>query len=97
MNKKITGVAASGQTRLEIRPGDIWKDAAGSKITVTDYTRQRVTYIRSGYEHPCVSPVRRFLRDFIPLLAGALPEWCQSNNPLEKTEKLKALITGNRK
>lgn len=93
MNKKITGAAASGQTQPEIRPGDIWKNAAGSKITVTDYTRQRVTYIRS----PCVSHVGRFYRVFMPVPAGAVPEWCQSNNPLEKTKKLKALITGNRK
>lgn len=97
MNTKLTGFTASGQTQPEIRPGDIWKDSAGSKITIIDFVHNRVTYIREGYEHPCIYPVGRFYRDFIPVPAGAIPEWCKSNNPLDKTQKLKEMIQRGKK
>ncbi|WP_208952523.1 DUF4222 domain-containing protein [Rahnella sp. ChDrAdgB13] len=96
MNKKLTGFAASGQTQPEIRPGDIWKDRTGSKITISSFVHNRVTYIRDGYEHPCIASVGRFSRDFVPVPAGAVSEWCKTNNALDKTQKLKEMIQSQR-
>ncbi|WP_134706610.1 DUF4222 domain-containing protein [Rahnella sp. CJA17(1/100)] len=97
MNKKLTGFTASGQTQPEIRPGDIWKDRAGSKITISGFMQNRVTYIREGYEYPCISSVGRFCRDFIPVPDGAISEWCKTNNALAKTQKLKEMIQRGKK
>ncbi|EEU9512403.1 DUF4222 domain-containing protein, partial [Escherichia coli] len=34
MKQKISGFTASGKTRPEIRPGDIFRDKYGSTITI---------------------------------------------------------------
>ncbi|WP_332832915.1 DUF4222 domain-containing protein [Escherichia coli] len=55
MKQKNSGFTASGLARPEIRPGDIFKDKYGGRITIKTVDDFRVTYIREGYEHPCVS------------------------------------------
>lgn len=65
MKKKNSGFTASGLSRPEIRPGDIFRDKYGSTITVKTVDDFRVTYIREGYAHPCVSSHMRFEREFI--------------------------------
>lgn len=52
MKKKNSGFTASGLSRPEIRPGDIFRDKYGSQITVKTVSAYRVTYIREGYAHP---------------------------------------------
>ncbi|WP_140432150.1 DUF4222 domain-containing protein, partial [Escherichia coli] len=55
MKKKNSGFTASGLPRPEIRPGDIFRDNYGGTITIKTVDDFRVTYIREGYTHPCVS------------------------------------------
>ncbi|EDF4606573.1 DUF4222 domain-containing protein [Salmonella enterica] len=64
MKQKNSGFTASGPVRPEICPGDKWQDKSGGVITVTGYEYNRVTYLREGYEHPCIYPVDRFRREF---------------------------------
>lgn len=72
MKKKNSGFTASGLSRPEIRPGDIFRDKYGSQITVKTVDDFRVTYIREGYAHPCVSSHMRFEREF-PLVSKTPP------------------------
>ncbi|EOK2603127.1 DUF4222 domain-containing protein [Escherichia coli] len=65
MKQKNSGFTASGLSRPEIRPGDIFKDKYGGRITIKTVDDFRVTYIREGYAHPCVSSHMRFEREFI--------------------------------
>jgi hypothetical protein len=46
MKKKNSGFTASGLSRPEIRPGDIFRDKYGSTITVKTVDDFRVTYTR---------------------------------------------------
>ncbi|HAN7853458.1 TPA: DUF4222 domain-containing protein [Escherichia coli] len=64
MKKKISGFTASGPARPEIRPDDIFKDKYGGRITIKTVDDFRVTYIREGYAHPCVSSHMRFESEF---------------------------------
>lgn len=64
MKQKNSGFTASGLARPEIRPGDIFKDKYGGRITIKTVDDFRVTYIREGYEHPCVSSHMRFESEF---------------------------------
>ena len=64
MKQKNSGFTASGPARPEIRPGDIFQDKYGSRITIKTVDDFRVTYIREGYAHPCVSSHMRFEREF---------------------------------
>lgn len=64
MKKKNSGFTASGPARPEIRPGDIFRDKYGSTITIKTVDDFRVTYIREGYAHPCVSSHMRFESEF---------------------------------
>ncbi|WP_455811849.1 DUF4222 domain-containing protein [Pseudomonas graminis] len=45
---------------------DRWKDGRGAAVTVTDIVFNRVKFIRDGYEHPCVYPKGRFVKEFSP-------------------------------
>ncbi|MBW6086748.1 DUF4222 domain-containing protein [Escherichia coli] len=49
-----------------MRPGDIFRDKYGSQITVNTVDDYRITYIREGYTHTCVSSRMRFKREFTP-------------------------------
>ncbi len=64
MKKKNSGFTASGLSRPEIRPGDIFRDNYGGTVTIKSVDDFRVTYIREGYAHPCVSSLMRFEREF---------------------------------
>jgi hypothetical protein len=64
MKKKFSGFTVSGSSRSEIRPGDIFRDKYGSQITVNTVDDYRITYIREGYTHTCVSSRMRFKREF---------------------------------
>ncbi|EEW3016142.1 DUF4222 domain-containing protein [Escherichia coli] len=64
MKQKNSGFTASGLSRPEIRPGDIFKDNYGGTITIKDVEERRITYRREGYDYDCVMPVYQFRRDF---------------------------------
>ncbi|HAO9533093.1 DUF4222 domain-containing protein [Escherichia coli] len=64
MKQKNSGFTASGLSRPEIRPGDIFKDKYGGTITIKDVEERRITYRREGYDYDCVMPVYQFRRDF---------------------------------
>ncbi|HEB1288514.1 TPA: DUF4222 domain-containing protein, partial [Escherichia albertii] len=59
MKQKNSGFTASGLPRPEIRPGDIFRDNYGGTVTIKSVDDFRVTYIREGYAHPCVSSLMR--------------------------------------
>ncbi len=64
MKKKNSGFTASGLSRPEIRPGDIFKDKYGGTVTIKSVAGRCVTYRRDGYGYDCVMPVYQFRRDF---------------------------------
>ncbi|EIZ6884517.1 DUF4222 domain-containing protein [Escherichia coli] len=64
MKKKNSGFTASGLSRPEIRPGDIFKDKYGGTVTIKSVAGRCVTYRRNGYGYDCVMPVYQFRRDF---------------------------------
>ncbi len=64
MKQKNSGFTASGLPRPEICPGDIFRDNYGGTVTIKSVDDFRVTYIREGYAHPCVSSLMRFEREF---------------------------------
>ncbi|ARF48188.1 DUF4222 domain-containing protein [Pantoea stewartii] len=71
MTRKLTGSTASGKTQPEIRRGQNWRDGYGELLTVTDIGFNRVTFIRNGYEHPCIYPLSRFEKEFTFINGGA--------------------------
>lgn len=46
--------------------GDRWLDSRGEAVTITGLSFNRVTFLRDGYEHPCIYPDGRFTREFKP-------------------------------
>lgn len=98
MKMQNSGLAASGQTRPEIRPGDKWQDRNGHGITVTAVAANRVTFLRDGYEYPCTCTPDRLRREFRPIYSstGSLTTWRACKNPLEKTAMLKILIAASK-
>ncbi len=66
MKKKNSGFTASGLSRPEIRPGDIFRDTRrGGRVVIRHVTLGNITYRREAYEYDCVMPRRQFDRDFI--------------------------------
>lgn len=66
MKKKNSGFTASGLSRPEIRPGDIFRDTRrGGRVVIRHVTPGNITYRREAYEYDCVMPRRQFDRDFI--------------------------------
>lgn len=43
---------------------DRWKDKRGEMVMVKDIAFNRVTFVREGYEFPCVFPRERFVKEF---------------------------------
>ncbi|EAM5558419.1 DUF4222 domain-containing protein [Salmonella enterica] len=43
---------------------DTWKDKRGEVVTVKDIAFNRVTFVRAGYDFPCVFPLERFVKEF---------------------------------
>lgn len=96
MAHKINQARPEGITHPEIRPGDKWHDKTGTFVSVTGYAFNRVTYVRDGYEHLCIFPVDRFLREFTHMAPQTFSEWRATTDPLEKTRKLRAMINARR-
>lgn len=43
---------------------DRWAEKSGEMITVDNVAFNRVTFIRDGYEFPCIFPLERFVKEF---------------------------------
>ncbi|MGQ3662660.1 DUF4222 domain-containing protein [Citrobacter braakii] len=63
--KYKTGLSSGASPQPDIRPGDIWKDRHGSRVIILASSRQRVEYLRIGYDNECISSPGRFIRDFV--------------------------------
>ncbi|HGW3273748.1 DUF4222 domain-containing protein [Klebsiella pneumoniae] len=46
------------------QPNHRYKDAHGALVTVERVEHNRVTFYRDGYQHPCVQPIERFMKEF---------------------------------
>ncbi|EAN9864325.1 DUF4222 domain-containing protein [Salmonella enterica] len=95
MNKKNSGLTASGLSRPEIRPGDIYRDKSGRRVMIKTVSATRIVFVRPGYPDECFCSPSRLVRDFIPIKKQTFQEWAQANSPLEKTKKLRALINAS--
>lgn len=96
MVKKMNRAQPEGFAQPEIRPGDKWRDIRGDIVTISAFGHNRVTYVREGYEHPCIFPVSRFRSEFTRIQLDTFAGWRAVKNPLEKTRKLKELIASGR-
>lgn len=95
MKKKNSGLTASGLSRPEIRPGDIYRDKSGRRVMIKTVSATRIVFIRPGYPDECFCSPSRLVRDFTPIKKQTFQEWAQANSPLEKTQKLRALINAS--
>ncbi|HCD1254050.1 TPA: DUF4222 domain-containing protein [Citrobacter freundii] len=41
-----------------------WVEKNGEMITVSNIAFNRVTFVRDGYEYPCIFPLERFIKEF---------------------------------
>ncbi|EKK6202706.1 DUF4222 domain-containing protein [Salmonella enterica] len=96
MKKKNSGLTASGLSRPEIRPGDIYRDKSGRRVMIKTVSATRIVFVRPGYSDECFCSPSRLVRDFTPIKKQTFQEWAQANNPLEKTQKLRAMINASR-
>ncbi|EFR3656299.1 DUF4222 domain-containing protein [Salmonella enterica] len=96
MKKKNSGLTASGLSRPEIRPGDIYQDRHGKRVMIKTVSATRIVFVRPGYPDECFCSPSRLVRDFIPIKKQTFQEWAQANSPLEKTQKLRAMINASR-
>ncbi|BBV48834.1 DUF4222 domain-containing protein [Citrobacter portucalensis] len=46
------------------QPGSRYKDSHGAVVTVERVEHNRVTFYRDGYQHTCVQPIERFMKEF---------------------------------
>lgn len=99
MAEKINQIISEGIDQSKILIGDKWRDRSGSFITVTGCVFNRVSFTRDGYEHPCILPEARFMREFVCVERKQDPqkytEWAANNKPLEKIQRLLAMIKEN--
>ncbi|ECA2558142.1 DUF4222 domain-containing protein [Salmonella enterica subsp. enterica serovar Poona] len=95
MKKKNSGLTASGLSRPEIRPGDIYRDKSGRRVMIKTVSATRIVFVRPGYPDECFCSPSRLVRDFTPIKKQTFQEWAQANSPLEKTQKLRALINAS--
>ncbi|EBA8669365.1 DUF4222 domain-containing protein [Salmonella enterica] len=96
MKKKNSGLTASGLSRPEIRPGDIYQDKSGRRVMIKTVSATRIVFVRPGYPDECFCSPSRLVRDFTPIKKQTFQEWAQANSPLEKTQKLRAMINASR-
>ncbi|EAQ5721301.1 DUF4222 domain-containing protein [Salmonella enterica] len=96
MKKKNSGLTASGLSRPEIRPGDIYRDKSGRRVMIKNVSATRIVFVRPGYPDECFCSPSRLVRDFTPIKKQTFQEWAQANSPLEKTQKLRAMINASR-
>ncbi|EAT6911239.1 DUF4222 domain-containing protein [Salmonella enterica] len=96
MKKKNSGLTASGLSQPEIRPGDIYQDRHGKRVMIKTVSATRIVFFRPGYPDECFCSPSRLARDFTPIKKQTFQEWAQANSPLEKTQKLRAMINASR-
>lgn len=96
MKKKNSGLTASGLSRPAIRPGDIYQDKSGRRVMIKTVSATRIVFVRPGYPDECFCSPSRLVRDFTPIKKQTFQEWAQANSPLEKTQKLRAMINASR-
>ncbi|EDB3973949.1 DUF4222 domain-containing protein [Salmonella enterica subsp. enterica serovar Poona] len=96
MKKKNSGLTASGLSRPEIRPGDIYQDRHGKRVMIKTVSATRIVFVRPGYPDECFCSPSRLARDFTPIKKQTFQEWARANSPLEKTQKLRAMINASR-
>lgn len=95
MKKKNSGLTASGLSRPEIRPGDIYQDRHGKRVMIKTVSATRIVFFRPGYPDECFCSPSRLARDFTPIKKQTFQEWAQANSPLEKTQKLREMINAS--
>ena len=49
---------------IDPETNDRWAEKSGEMITVDNVAFNRVTFIRDGYEFPCIFPLERFVKEF---------------------------------
>ncbi|EDS7006050.1 DUF4222 domain-containing protein [Salmonella enterica subsp. diarizonae] len=96
MKKKNSGLTVSGLSRPVIRPGDIYQDRHGKRVMIKTVSATRIVFVRPGYPDECFCSPSRLVRDFTPIKKQTFQEWAQANSPLEKTQKLRAMINASR-
>ena len=96
MKKKNSGFTASGLSRPEIRPGDIFRDNYGGTVMIKGVEERRVTYRRDGYEYDCVMPVYQFRRDFSLVQAAPRSKPTSREKARANIQKMKTMINGFR-
>lgn len=92
MGKKNTGKLSRSSFQSEIRPGDIWRDSYGKKVTVRSVIPMRIYYDREGYDHICFTSRFKFIEEFTPenSVKGAI--YTVSLNPLKILEGIRVEI-----
>ncbi|ECK6637737.1 DUF4222 domain-containing protein [Salmonella enterica] len=96
MKKKNSVLTGSCLSRPEIHPGDIFRDKSGRRVMIKTVSATRIVFVRPGYSDECFCSPSRLVRDFTPIKKQTFQEWAQANNPLEKTQKLRAMINASR-
>ena len=96
MKKKNSGFTASGLSRPEIRPGDIFRDNYGGTVTIKGVAERRITYRREGYEYDCVMPVYQFRRDFSLVHAALRSKPTSREKVRGNIQKMKSMINAFR-
>lgn len=82
-----------------IRPGDIWKDKHGNKITVRSVVSKSIHYDREGYGSVCACSPQKFIHDFVKVTESkeSLSGWLKENDLLTRIDKFRKVIAGKRK
>ena len=96
MKQKNSGFTASGLSRPEIRPGDIFKDKYGGTVTIKSVAGRCVTYRRDGYGYDCVMPVYQFRRDFSLVYAAPRSKPISREKARGNIQKMKSMINAFR-
>ncbi|MDT8553267.1 DUF4222 domain-containing protein [Escherichia coli] len=96
MKQKNSGFTASGLSRPEIRPGDIFRDNYGGTVTIKGVAERRITYRREGYEYDCVMPVYQFRRDFSLVQNATRGEPTSREKARENIKKIKSMLSASR-
>ncbi|EBI4023309.1 DUF4222 domain-containing protein [Salmonella enterica] len=97
MKKKNSGLTASGLSRPEIKPGDIYRDNKGRLVTVDKCEHGRVYFIRDGFPFSTELLARVFLDRFRLHRRKKAP--AMSTNAATKiaaVQKLRAMINASR-
>ncbi|HAU2959171.1 TPA: DUF4222 domain-containing protein [Salmonella enterica subsp. diarizonae] len=94
MEKKLSGLTASGHTRPKIFPGDIYRDNKGRLVTVDRCENGRVYFIRDGFSFTTELLARVFLDRFRLHRRREAP--AMSTNAATKVQELRTMINTSR-